>query len=94
MLGKRVSKNARAIRLAKGLSQQALADKTGLTVRYISKLENSPQNLTLEVIERLANGLDCTPSELLKKEEEEFPQKSREALEQTIRFLQSLRSRM
>ncbi len=47
ILGKRVAKNARAIRLSRGLSQQDLANKTGLTVRYLSR---GSQNATLPAL--------------------------------------------
>ena len=94
VLGKRVAKNVKALRLGRGLSQQELANKTGLTVRYISRLENSAQNLTLEVIEKLAKGLGCSPADLIGNEDEVTMNGSKELLDQTIRFLQGLRSRM
>ncbi len=90
----RVAKNAKALRLARGFSQQDLANKTGLTIRYISRLENSAQNLTLEVIEKLAKGLGCSPNELIGSDDEVAMNGSKELLEQTIRFLQGLHSRM
>lgn len=69
-LGKRVARNVKAIRLGRGLSQQDLAKKTGLTVRYISRLENTAPNLTLEVIEKLTRGLGCSPNDLLSSDED------------------------
>lgn len=94
VLGKRVAKNVKAIRIGKGLSQQDLADRTGLTVRYISRLENTSPNLTLEVVERLTKGLECSPKDLISSDEESSMKGSKEMLDQTIRFLQSLRSRL
>jgi transcriptional regulator with XRE-family HTH domain len=67
-LGIVVSKNIRALRLENDLSQKDLADKIGLTVRYISRLENTSPNITLEVIEKLAQGLDVAPSAILNTE--------------------------
>ncbi|MDD3052197.1 MAG: helix-turn-helix transcriptional regulator, partial [Candidatus Cloacimonetes bacterium] len=64
-LGIIVAQNIRALRLERGLSQKDLADKTNLTVRYISRLENTSPNITLEVIERLAKGLEITPAEIV-----------------------------
>lgn len=93
-LGKRVAKNVKAIRLQRGLSQQDLANKTGLTVRYISRLENSAPNLTLEVLEKLAKGLGCSVNELLGNQEEYLTTESQQLLDQTINFLQSIRSRL
>lgn len=98
ILGRRVAQNAKAIRLSKGLSQQKLADKIGLTVRYLSRLENTAPNVTLEVLEKLAKGLDCTVNEIIgaddSKEAPKKDEKAIEALDQTIRYLQSLRSRL
>ena len=64
-LAKIVSKNIKALRQKAGLSQQKLADNTKLTVRYISRLENSSPNVTLDIIERLAQGLGVSPEEIL-----------------------------
>lgn len=93
-LGKTVARNIKALRLEKGMTQQDLADKTGLTVRYISRLENSSPNLTLEVIERISSALKCEPNELLGKSGDSKLSISKEALDQTIHFLQGLRSRI
>lgn len=94
VLGKRVAKNAKALRLGRGLSQQDLANKTGLTVRYISRMENTAPNVTLEVIERLTNGLNCSATDLIGSENDYSLPGTREMLDQTIQFLQSLRSRL
>lgn len=94
VLGKRVAKNVKAMRLARGLSQQKLADKTGLTVRYISRLENTAPNLTLEVIERLLKGLGCTADDLVGKDDTHVMPGMKEVLDQTIQLLQGLRSRL
>lgn len=95
VLGRRVAKNVKAIRLARGLSQQNLADKTGLTVRYISRLENTAPNLTLEVIERLLKGLECSIKDLIDDGEDSrtLPGMN-DALDEAIRLLQGLRSRL
>lgn len=93
-LGKMVAENVKAIRLERGISQQTLAQKSKLTVRYISRLENTAPNVTLDVLERLAKGLSCSVQELIGdgvKHHEKPPIKE---LDQTIRFLQSLRSRL
>jgi transcriptional regulator with XRE-family HTH domain len=96
-LGIVVSKNIRALRLENGLSQKDLADKTGLTVRYISRLENTSPNITLEVIEKLAQGLDVAPSAILNTENGVNLSSigiSKEQLHQTIQVLQSIQSRL
>lgn len=94
VLGKRVSKNTKAKRLERGLSQQDLANKTGLTVRYISRLENTSPNITLDVLERLVKGLGCSISDLVGDEKKALASGSEDILDQTIHFLQSLKSRI
>jgi len=93
ILGKRLAKNAKAIRLSRGLSQQVLANNTGLTVRYISRLENTAQNVTLDVLEKLTKGLGCSLGELLGEEGKDI-QGSAHTLDEAIHLLQGLRSRL
>ena len=94
ILGEIVAKNVKALRLERGLSQKDLGEKTGLTVRYISRLENTAPNLTLEVMEKLALGLHCSASDLVgNKNNDSSMHNAKELLDQTIQFLQGLRSR-
>lgn len=46
-------------------SQEAFAHHVGLDRTYISGLERGSRNPTLDVIVKLAHGLEVTPSELL-----------------------------
>jgi transcriptional regulator with XRE-family HTH domain len=96
-LGKIFAKNLKALRIAKGLSQQALADKTGLTLRYLSKIENSDPNVTLDVLERLHFALDCSILDLLGEGQGSLGdarfKMGTKSLDEVIRFLQSVRSR-
>jgi len=46
-------------------TQKAFAHHVGLDRTYISGLERARRNPTLDVIVKLARGLDVTPSELL-----------------------------
>lgn len=47
----------RAIRDAKGETQESLATKAGITYQYLSGLENGRENFTIQVIERIAHAL-------------------------------------
>lgn len=99
MLGKRVSKNVKLIRQTQDLSQKELADRSGLTVRYISRLENSPQNITLDVVERLAKGLNCDPSDILGKEQvnSQINERSKEAkqrIDEAMKILKEIKSKI
>ncbi len=85
-----VSRNIRSIRIREGLSQLALAEKSGLSVRYISRVENDPPDITLCNIERIAKGLGVAPSELLKSLTDELPKpnkKTIEAIDHVMRLL-------
>lgn len=56
----------RELRKAAGWdSQEALAHHLGIDRTYLSGIERGARNPTLEVIVKLAHGLDVAPAELL-----------------------------
>lgn len=57
-------------RLALGITQQELATRCGLSRSYICILEREPHDLSLSNFKRIAEGLQMTPSELMKEAEE------------------------
>ncbi|MGW8483553.1 helix-turn-helix domain-containing protein [Microbacterium sp. NPDC055903] len=58
--------NLRALRQERGYgSQEAFAHHVDLDRTYISGLERGTRNPTLDVIVKLARGLDVKPSEML-----------------------------
>ena len=59
------SANVRAVRLAKGMSQEELADRASLDRTYISSIERKLRNLLIQNIQRLALALKVDPRELL-----------------------------
>jgi len=66
----------RALRQAKGLSQQALADLAQVRQPTISDLESgTARRVTLDVLDRIANVLGVEPGELI--EREQAPKKRR-----------------
>lgn len=46
------------------MSQEKLAEKSGLHNTYIGQIERGEKNASLETIEKLANGLDISVGEL------------------------------
>ena len=60
--------NLRRIRLAKGLSQEGLADRAGLHRTYVGCVERNEKNISIESMERLANALEVDVRELLNRE--------------------------
>ncbi|MFN0011742.1 MAG: helix-turn-helix domain-containing protein [Phycisphaerales bacterium] len=57
----------RELRTARGLSQEALANKARLHRTAISFIERAERSATLETIEKLARALEVEPSELMPK---------------------------
>lgn len=55
----------RKLRTGLGLSQEALAERAELHWTYISGVERGVRNPGLNIIARLAKGLDVSPAELL-----------------------------
>ena len=57
--------NLNQLRKQKGLSQYALAEKSGISQNYISELENEKHEATEEIIIKLCIGLEIDPNTLL-----------------------------
>lgn len=55
----------RAKRTAMGLSQEALADASGIERSHMGKIERGERNVTFLNIVRIAGALETKPSELL-----------------------------
>ncbi len=60
----RFGKAVRKARTAAGLTQEELADHSGLDRSYIGGVERGERNPTLSVIEKIAEGLGVTLAEL------------------------------
>jgi transcriptional regulator with XRE-family HTH domain len=65
---KRFGEKVREQRIKRGLSQEELAELSGLHRTYISSLELGKRNVSLINIYALAKALDVTPDKLLKPE--------------------------
>jgi transcriptional regulator with XRE-family HTH domain len=55
----------KTLRKAKGLSQEELAERSGLNRPYISGIEKGKRNVSLEVMEKLAGALGVGLGELV-----------------------------
>ena len=60
-----IAKNIKKYRLEKGLSQEELADKAGLHRTYISLLERKKKNVSVKILEKIADALDLDIKTLL-----------------------------
>ena len=65
-----IGKAIRALRAQKGTSQERLALETGIGRRYMSDIENGRRNVSLEIIEKIAEFFEISPSEFVKKIEQ------------------------
>ena len=61
-----VGTNVRALRLAKGWTQEQFAERSGFSQQYISGLESGRRNPTIVSLFELAQALDTTPDSLLR----------------------------
>jgi len=61
-------RHVRELRKTLGLSQLELAEKVGIDRSYMGFIERGERNVSLEVIAKIADALDTTPEELLKKQ--------------------------
>jgi transcriptional regulator with XRE-family HTH domain len=59
----RVGARIRAVRLTKGLSQTEVAKRIKSYQQNVGRTERGTENLTLDVILRIANALDVDPVE-------------------------------
>ena len=64
--GKKLGENLKKLRLKKNMSQGDLATALDVDRAYISNIENSRMNHTLLTLEKIANALGISSSELLK----------------------------
>ena len=64
---KLVAWNIRRVRVAKGLSQEALADGARIDRTYVSKLERGKDNPSVDVLDRIAAACDVEIIEFFKK---------------------------
>lgn len=65
-----LAENVIRLRFENGLSQEALAECAGLHRTFISLVERRGRNVTLGVVEALANALGATVPELLTVQED------------------------
>ena len=66
-LVQRFAANVRRLRAKRNLSQKALAERSGVSVSYVSMLERAQRSPPLETIEKLARALGVPPATLLGK---------------------------
>jgi transcriptional regulator with XRE-family HTH domain len=63
-----LAKNMRRLRASRGLSQEALAHECGINRTYLSAVERSERNVSIDNIARITRGLKIEAWKLLKDE--------------------------
>ena len=64
MIQKKVGERIKELRTLTGLSQEKFALKIGMDRTYFSSVEAGKRNISIVNLEKIANGLDLTLSEL------------------------------
>lgn len=64
-----ISLSIRSLRERLGISQEVFADRIGMHRAYYGAIERGKKNLTLQTLERIANGLGVEPARLFDKRE-------------------------
>ncbi len=64
-----MAQRIRALRVARGLTQDAVAEALGIASKNVQRLEAGRQNLTLKTLSHVADVLDVEPYELLTSSE-------------------------
>ena len=65
-LKKAMATNVRRTRHAKELTQEELADRAGLSARYLGSIERATVSASVTVLGRLAQALDVDACELIR----------------------------
>jgi len=58
--------NVRRARHAGNMTQEELADRAGVSSRYLGSIERAEVSVTITVLERLAKALGVDPCELIR----------------------------
>ncbi len=59
-----VGEKIRIIRKTKGLTQEALGNKSQLSFSYISDVERGTRNISIESLEKIMTALEVSPNEI------------------------------
>lgn len=72
-----IAANTRAWRLERGLTQEGLAEKADLDLRFVQRIERASTNLSMSVLLSLSRALDVAPTLLFQSAKLEPPQRGR-----------------
>lgn len=89
-----VGDRVRAIRKAKGLTQQQLAEQSNLDDAYIGAVERGERNFTIDTLEKINKALKVHPTEFFRNDADinEIEVARRQATDEFIAMLSNLKS--
>ncbi|EAT08828.1 transcriptional regulator, XRE family protein [Sphingomonas sp. SKA58] len=61
-----LARNLRLLRQKKEITQEELADRTGLSSRYVGSIERARVSVSITVLGKLALAMDVDPCELIR----------------------------
>ncbi len=64
MIEKDIGKRIQECRKKRGLTQEQLAERIGVSAHYLSALERGVYNMKLEILVNILNELDCSADEV------------------------------
>ena len=59
--------NLRRLRHAKEMTQEELAERAGLSARYVGAIERANKSASVSVLGRIADALEVEPAELIRR---------------------------
>ena len=65
VISKKVGKKIRIIRRKKGITQEEIADKSGMHVSTLGRIERGESNPPLQTLNKIAQALRVKPKEIL-----------------------------
>lgn len=65
---KLVGERIRTLRKEKGLTQESLAEKSGIYITYVSDIERGERNISMETLEKVITALDVNPIDVFRFE--------------------------
>ncbi|OZQ67689.1 transcriptional regulator [Paenibacillus sp. VTT E-133280] len=81
---KRVGDRIRRLRKDKGLSQEQLAELSGLHTNYVGQVERGEKNLTIETLQKVVGGLGVSLEEFFRYLD---PMEGKDTLGQIVEML-------
>jgi transcriptional regulator with XRE-family HTH domain len=60
-----LANSVRRLRHERAITQEELADRTGISARYVGSIERAQVSASVTILGQLAKALDVTPCELI-----------------------------